>query len=1014
MSNAAPTNLSACGCCAPTPPLASPFNRRGLSALSYRIATYAAFLRDMLAQLHSAAIPDGPNQGSRPLSALTTRADDDPAIAWLDACAVMADVLTFYQERIANEGYLRTATERLSVLELARTIGYELSPGVAASAFLAFTVDDSPGAPPSVAVAEGLKVQNVPAQGKLPQTFETVEDIKAYSSRNALHPRLTRPQDLALVYDPNHQFNPDPNAPPLQLYLLGGSAGFPAGSFVEIPAANVFPLASETVPNPVPAVLLQNLVYFSGTSTNLQKGDRLLVVGRNDNPLTTSPPLSTVQTKVFIVRDVIPDAVLNRTGVDLREDLGQSPQPPPFTPIIYQPVRFLAEAVPFNLASASAVLAGSITENDLSAFVTMNDWPVDDLVELAPFTFFSPPPPPPPPNPSAKLPPPQPGIFVMRTHAGIFGNNAPYYNSLLAPTGAGFDGLGNKGGNFLYPWNWDVSVGFPIWNDSLATAGSPPSQIGYQNADLYLDQSVPGILRDSWMVLEFPSGPPAVFRVGTVTESAVAGFGLSGRVTGVRLTVLDGSSEIAAADKKSSFVVRTTVVYAQSQPLDLIDLPIADDIPAGATQVMLDGLVLGLRAGRAVAWSGMRTAGDAPGVTANEVLTLEQIVHVGGFTTLQFSSGLLYSYARSSVTLNANVAQATHGETVNETLGSGDASQANQTFTLKRPPLTYVAAPTPTGAESTLVVRVNDLEWQEVPSLYGAGPTDQDYIVRLEDDGTTTVTFGDGVTGARIPSGNANVAAVYRTGIGPDGNVDAGSLTLLQTRPPGIRAVTNPLPASGAAGPETLDSARQNAPLKVLTLDRIVSLDDYENFAGAFAGIGKAQAAALWSGDQYLVHLTVAGAGGAAVDPESALYASLIGAIDQARAPVHRVLVANYRALFFDIEAQVLVDQPRYVAADVFAAVTAALESAFSFDARSFAQPVTASEVTAVIQSVPGVIASDLTGLFLITVPEGAARFEGLSPILCASPARLSGGSLLPAELLLVNPAGIALLEMQP
>ena len=48
------------------------------------------------------------------------------------ACACVADVLGFYQERIANEGYLRTATERRSVLELARTIGYELKPGVAA------------------------------------------------------------------------------------------------------------------------------------------------------------------------------------------------------------------------------------------------------------------------------------------------------------------------------------------------------------------------------------------------------------------------------------------------------------------------------------------------------------------------------------------------------------------------------------------------------------------------------------------------------------------------------------------------------------------------------------------------------------------------------------------------------------------------------------------------------------------------------------------------------------------
>ena len=56
-------------------------------------------------------------------------------------------MLTFYQERIANEGYLRTAAERRSVLELARAIGYELNPGVAAGTFLAFSVETAPGAP---------------------------------------------------------------------------------------------------------------------------------------------------------------------------------------------------------------------------------------------------------------------------------------------------------------------------------------------------------------------------------------------------------------------------------------------------------------------------------------------------------------------------------------------------------------------------------------------------------------------------------------------------------------------------------------------------------------------------------------------------------------------------------------------------------------------------------------------------------------------------------------------------
>src|SRR5262245_8940870 len=131
------------------------YHRPGQPALAYRLGTQVSFLRAMLARLASQTIPDSPHQDARPLAALTTRASDDPAIALLDAWATVADVLTFYQERIANEGYLRTATERRSVLELARAIGYELKPGVAASAYLAFTVESAAGAPGVSVVPQG-------------------------------------------------------------------------------------------------------------------------------------------------------------------------------------------------------------------------------------------------------------------------------------------------------------------------------------------------------------------------------------------------------------------------------------------------------------------------------------------------------------------------------------------------------------------------------------------------------------------------------------------------------------------------------------------------------------------------------------------------------------------------------------------------------------------------------------------------------------------------------------------
>src|SRR5262249_41917760 len=127
-----------------------------------------------------------------PLRALTTREPSDFTIALLDAWAVVADVLSFYEERIANEGYLRTATERRSVLELARLIGYRLRPGVAASTFLAFTLEDGH----ELDIPRGMRAQSVPGPGELPQPFETSEPLHARAEWNVLRPRTTAPQAL--------------------------------------------------------------------------------------------------------------------------------------------------------------------------------------------------------------------------------------------------------------------------------------------------------------------------------------------------------------------------------------------------------------------------------------------------------------------------------------------------------------------------------------------------------------------------------------------------------------------------------------------------------------------------------------------------------------------------------------------------------------------------------------------------------------------------------------------------
>ena len=120
-----PTLLNDCGCCegitAIVPELL--FNRPGLAQVRYRIGTHGEFLASALVALSD------PDPKFAALRSLTTRDLDDFTIALLDGWATLADVLTFYQERIANEFWLRTATERDSILRLAQLIGYRLKAG---------------------------------------------------------------------------------------------------------------------------------------------------------------------------------------------------------------------------------------------------------------------------------------------------------------------------------------------------------------------------------------------------------------------------------------------------------------------------------------------------------------------------------------------------------------------------------------------------------------------------------------------------------------------------------------------------------------------------------------------------------------------------------------------------------------------------------------------------------------------------------------------------------------------
>ncbi|MCP5118244.1 MAG: putative baseplate assembly protein [bacterium] len=306
-------------------------------------------------------------------------------------------------------------------------------------------------------------------------------------------------------------------------------------------------------------------------------------------------------------------------------------------------------------------------------------------------------------------------------------------------------------------------------------------------------------------------------------------------------------------------------------------------------------------------------------------------------------------------------------------------------------------------------MRVNDVLWDEAASVFGSGPRERVYTTGLDDSGAAILQFGDGINGARLPSGQDNLDATYRKGIGLEGLVRADSLTTLLSQPLGVSKVTNPLPADGADDPEPRDGARENAPITVLTLDRAVSLRDYEDYARGFSGIAKALATWSWDGHTRRVFLTVAGPNGAVILPAGSVYKRLLKALKGSGDPFVEVVVKTYRPAAFRLKLKVQVD-PSLIEEKVLAAVDAALREAFGFRARAFGQPVVLSQVIATVHSVTGVVAVDVDHLYRTTPPNATLIAH---PVLPSAPPDLDAdGNAIGAELLTLEDGPIEGLEV--
>src|ERR1700720_850341 len=170
--------------------------------IRFRAGTWSSFRAAMLAALPMA---QPPGAATPPLAGLALGGPNDWVTALVDAWAVVGDILTFYQERIVNEGFLATASQPFSVAQLFHTIGFPLPTPTAAETHVQFTVSKITGAGTPAGSGTGTVPAGSPLRSLLGQAKTTaaldqlVSRLAAAGSAPAPGPALEHLEQLIAV-----------------------------------------------------------------------------------------------------------------------------------------------------------------------------------------------------------------------------------------------------------------------------------------------------------------------------------------------------------------------------------------------------------------------------------------------------------------------------------------------------------------------------------------------------------------------------------------------------------------------------------------------------------------------------------------------------------------------------------------------------------------------------------------------------------------------------------------------
>ncbi len=795
----------------------------GLESLPRQLATFPEFRAAMLAAIGSQAA----------LRNWRARSSDDLGVMTLEMWAYVCDVISFYDEALANEFYLRTADLRPSLRKLVGLLGYVPRPAVAATANLAILAE---GRQP-ITLPPGTSFRSGAFAGSPPQVFELETEFKAHPFLNKWKMVLNRPTTIdegknlsavqltSLLLDP-----PSVNIKAEQVFLFEVTGD----------ASKTRARAARNVSNHVAA---------DGFTYKKLEWDGFVTL-----------PGNTQISRIRISRPTQTATLWKLpTGPGSESKFGK------FINVAVQKPGGSSG----TLGSSKIIIEEAVSLKDLGSGGGIDDSGSQTIL------YFD-------------------GLYRQVQTGGILiiENNGELRWFQIADAGEVMMEL---------PGGGDTKIKDASGNTTTVTAPPALAPVTYARLDKNLnDSSRKSASAANW----------SKFDIGAIT---------------VHFNFVNAGAVVASA-------------FTELRPGDSIALARPFETPQDKKSP-----------NRFLLEDKDNTGAEISG----------QINFMTGAFALDQNSPLKQPLV-APVEMYGNVVTASHGESVTEILGSGDASIANQSFKLRKKPLTYVPSPTAgneQGAKSALKVYVSGVLWSEKPSFFGQPSDAQVYIVRENDDAEAIITFGDGVRGSRLITGINNVVALYRFGAGKT-SPPAGSIHQLGKPVKGIRSVRNPVAASGGDDAEPASGLRTYAPRSALLLGRAVSIQDMEAAAAGVPGVRAVRAEWRWNKlrQRPLVQIWYIGAAGVAQKVSQ----TLRGLSD----PATPVEVEQAQSVAATLAISIHID-PRRLEADVIAAMRAALmdkETGLLAPERiGIGLPLFRSRIFEEALSVPGAIA--VTGL---------------------------------------------------